>query len=348
MRSWPIYESVLQYPLPPGVAYFQDGGCIPWFYYPPGVVYPPGISEKEPATPGIDEGAATPGISEQTPSTPGISQQGPSLGTAPGPSSAPPKSNPSHNKGKRFVGGPSRTSPSPSRVAQNQKSAWAVKTPNDAGYPWPGLVLNAQNYPTPGMFFDANNPQGAFSFRGMNSFVKAALGTALSMAGLDPNIALANTATARSMRKEMLDLIQCSKFNDGLYGSSSSSMPGPMGRGITWEAKHADVFGLLQNGKMPFRTIDAQGRRLPKYVEQNQLPLVWVPAVCLDALHDGEVVAIQPEPTGVKLSLSGVRLPGGVGCAPAIQNPRRQRGDARAYWQSRSRPGGMILTRPTK
>lgn len=365
------------YPFPRyGAVVVPHNGCTygnsplpPVVWNPPS---PPPEKEPEPTT--FTPPSGGPGRRPQ----PGPDSSVPQGGDTPqpgGPDSSAPIPNPRPRR-VRFVGGPDRSSwvrrAAPAR-ANPSEVVWSYRGALAEGYPWPNATLNSQNYPTPGMFFDANNTLGAFRFSGVESFIIAAVGSALSMAGVDASLATARTAAGRRLRKQMLDLIQCSKFNDGLYGAVSAPKVSPNGRGVVWAPVHNDVFSMLSEGKTPARAIDVEGNRLPQFIEASSRPLVWIPAVNLDILatrneisvermawEDG-VSTLEPPPLvrSMKISLSDVRLPGGVGCSSMfIPNPghRRAYTQARSYWERKGKKpkpkGGsstpIIFTMPTK
>lgn len=234
---------------------------------------------------------------------------------------------------------------------------WQTGGSFDTNYPWVTPTVHQQNYPTPGMFFDANNPNGAFVFTDFESLITAALGSALSMAGGRVSLATDHSGAGDRLRQQLRDLIQCSRWNDSIYGTSNmgfvggGDLLGPQGRGINWQPHHSDVFGTLSQNQAPVRTTAVDGRRLQQHMGANRLPLVWIPAVNLDRLAgpnpevtvegmqwtDGSST-IEPPPTVSDLSIqmSGVVLPGGPGCPPAITrqlNGRRMPGGAQAYWR---------------
>jgi hypothetical protein len=249
---------------------------------------------------------------------------------------------------------------------------WHTSESRAAGYPWSAPTLHERNYPTPGMFFDANNPDGAFAFTTFEALIVAALGSALSMAGANANLATDHGGVGTRLRRELRDLIQCSRWNDSLYGTSNmgfaggADMLGPQGRGINWRPHHSNVFGTLSQGQTPARTTKIDGARLAQHMSANQLPLIWIPAVNLHLLSgpnptvsvegmtwtDGTPTS-EPPPTVASKSvqMSGVVLPGGPGCPPSVArraNPRAAApGGALAYWQRSATTSTPTQRRPS-
>lgn len=180
------------------------------------------------------------------------------------------------------------------------------------------------------MFFDANNPQGRFRFTDVDSFLKAALGSAMAAAGMTSSIAA--TKNAEPLRKALADLMTCGTYNDGMFGTTSvgfiggRQFVGPHGRGINWEPHHADVHQLIASRKTPYRTTNIDGSRLPQFIEAQHRPVVYVPLLNLDALRRYEIVPASIDPP-IKIDVSGVRFPGGVGC-----NVMGGRGTAKDWW----------------
>jgi hypothetical protein len=218
----------------------------------------------------------------------------------------------------------------PSRWWAPQRPQWRYAREPDRSH----LTLHVANYPTPGMFFDANNPQGRFRFTDVDSFIRAALGSALRMAGLPGD--LATSRAGEPLRKALSDAIVCGKYNDGLFGTTAVGFlggrrwVGPHGRGINWEPHHADVRRVIASGKTPYRTTTLDGSRMPSYIESNHRPLVFIPELDLRALRNYRIVPTKTDPSIQKIDLNGVRFPGGVGC---VQHTTGR--NARDWWERR-------------
>lgn len=225
-------------------------------------------------------------------------------------------------------------------------SPWSYRTANDEGYPWAASALHAKNYPMPGTFFDANNPQGAYVFKGTDSFLRALLGSALVMAEMDTS--LATSSAGAPLRKQLADLQASGEYNDGLYGTSTTSLVGgrrglgPRDRGINWEPRHAPIRTLIANGQKLYRTTDIKGQRLPAHIEASHRPLVWNPAINLAVLRNERRITVEgmhwPDgrsmldpPSSVSalgIDTSSVRFPGGMG----QRKPQAQHGSAKDWW----------------
>lgn len=94
-------------------------------------------------------------------------------------------------------------------------------------------------------------------------------------------------------RVEYLQAIQCSPWNDALYGTwrHSSAYPGAHGRIVTLTPKHDAVYDRLLDGEAPRRTVhlgkpaDVGTTKSPGGVG-SRLPLVWLPVLDAEALLD--------------------------------------------------------------
>jgi len=243
---------------------------------------------------------------------------------------------------------PRVSNPRDRRIRRAQRHQWSLRRSDDGAYPWLRPTLHVANYPTPGMFFDASNPAGRFVFDSPNAFYSAALGSVLSMAGLDPTLAM--TRAGEQLRKDIADWMSCGTYNDGLFGTTTVELVGgrqwigPHGRGINWSPRHGPVRQYIANAKAPYRTTKLDGSRLPNYIEANHRPLAWVPAFDLDVLRNQHQLvplrwannrsAIDPPPIVQKLGVdvSGVRFPGGVGCQGL--GAHKVKRSARAWWES--------------
>lgn len=178
-----------------------------------------------------------------------------------------------------------------------------IVDPASEGYPWNFAVLHPHNFPTPGMFLDLEQPDWFPPDAGFDGLVRAALGSALAMAGVDPEQASSKTSRGRRLRQEMRNTLY-SRWHLSLYGCTNENfcggvhpskpggegrravvdhVMGPRGRGINWLPRHAPNRELLACGRPARRTTDARGEPLlgaPGFTR----PLLWVAAVDLDAL----------------------------------------------------------------
>lgn len=216
--------------------------------------------------------------------------------------------------------------------------AWQIRDRNDPGYPWLQPSLEVDNIPTPGMFVDMGNYEGAWDpSSGYDSLVRTSLANALVMAGKDPALATGSSSTSKRLRREMRALFHCSKFLDNLYGQTDPNkahgpgetaqrwMVNSQGRGLNWNAVHADNLQRIGQGLAPRRQTDLQGD-MPADMAGHPM-LMWVPAVDLNALggaiptvkasewSDGSSTT-EPPPVvqNLGLDMGGVEMPGGAGC----------------------------------
>lgn len=229
--------------------------------------------------------------------------------------------------------------------------SWVYRTSGDPGYPWEEPVLHVENWPTPGMFVDVGNENGAWDpSSGFDSMVRAALGSALVMANLDPAIATAqgqdpDASIGQSLRKQMRQAItHVGGTNDLAYGQTNLNYAGgndpnaPGGdpnkaksgayvlnaahRGLNWLPRHADQVARIQNGQSLLRTTSLAGEKLPGLAGHRHM-LVWIPAIDVDALgvdlstlkfmqwSDGtSTIEPPPQVQALGVDLSGVVLPG--------------------------------------
>lgn len=118
-------------------------------------------------------------------------------------------------------------------VVPPANTEWALGTSKDPGYPWDRPMLHVENWPTPGMWVDLNDTGGSWKpSNGFDSLVRAALGSALAMAGNDAAIAEAegqdaNAMLGRRLRREMRNaIIHPGGINDLLYGQTNANYAG--------------------------------------------------------------------------------------------------------------------------
>lgn len=182
---------------------------------------------------------------------------------------------------------------------------WIRVDPAEAGYPWEAAVLHPANFPTPSMFWDGDEDTRWLEDPHFDEVVRAALGSALLMAGADPEQATSRTSQARRLRQQMRRILIVAPFNDVLYGCTNAnycggtdpSMPGsedkehedlhvlgPKGRGINWLARHVRIRDRIAQGLSLARGTTQAGEPLLGKTPGAR-PLLWVPAVSLEALR---------------------------------------------------------------
>lgn len=229
-------------------------------------------------------------------------------------------------------------------------------TPDTPGYPWTFPALHAASFPTPGMFFNLTNRRGWFQhWEGFDAFVKAALGSALIMADMDPELAEANTSVMRKLRQVMRTAIVESDFNAELYacdnenycGGAHPHKPGGtadvvavdhmmdrFGLGISWMPRHADNQTRIESNRPPQRTTTIQGEVLPG-TRARWYALIWIPAVDLELLAKERMLHLlewpdgsstqEPPPCVQKL---GIEHPTALPGMPSFDQFRRKRSAA--------------------
>lgn len=202
----------------------------------------------------------------------------------------------------------------PRRRRPSRGVPWLRIDPATAGYPWEGAGLHHANFPTPGLFWDADEPTQWLEDPHFDEVVRAALGSALLMAGADPGLATSRTSQSRRLRQQMRRLVITAPFNDRLYGCTNAnycggtdpSKPGaaerthedlhvlgPNGRGIHWGSGHAHNRERIAEGTTLARAISQDGEALLVDVKGAR-PLLWLPAISLPALRaDAPVATVE-------------------------------------------------------
>lgn len=153
---------------------------------------------------------------------------------------------------------------------------------------------DGNRYPAPSAFYRVN-PPGTSPLTGgkpenLTIIAKAALMNALQMADLDPAMADGDDQFARNLRVGMMNAIECSPWNDALYGHESSHHYSPHPRGISLNAVHADNRTRLIRGEKPRRSVTGEASHDGT---GGHLPYLWIPAVDPDALELGVVKAVD-------------------------------------------------------
>jgi hypothetical protein len=193
---------------------------------------------------------------------------------------------------------------------------WVLHASSDPGYPWAEPTLHVNNFPTPGMWVDIGNKDGEWNpASGFDSLVRAALGSALAMAGGDVNLASDNSTRAKSLRAGLRNAITyVGGVNDRTYGQTNANFAGGVApnkpcvgasatcvngkrsanatpvtymmnaedRGLNWLPRHADNISRIPQGLPLKRTTKLDGGKLGNGGTQQML--LWIPALDLDAL----------------------------------------------------------------
>jgi hypothetical protein len=154
---------------------------------------------------------------------------------------------------------------------------WTWHRATDPGYPWLEPTLHVENYPTPGMFFDVGDDTGAFDpSQGFDALVTALLGSALVMAGWDPQRAIAvakaqgqdpDALLGRTMRRDVRRaLIMPGSWNDKMFGQTNANYAGGTdpGKACTGGSTNAPCNdGIRDPNAMPVRyMMNTAGRGL--------------------------------------------------------------------------------------
>jgi hypothetical protein len=130
--------------------------------------------------------------------------------------------------------------------------------------PWEVIEEWTRDTPTPGFMFRVQ-PEAGLNMANI-------AGKVLRNAGI-PNEKNANGVFVN--RYAMQRLMECSPYNDALYGfPGSGSEQGPNGRGINLNATHADNMQRMMEGKPPIRTITG---KTSYQGPGGHLPFIWIP-----------------------------------------------------------------------
>ena len=155
----------------------------------------------------------------------------------------------------------------------------------------------ASELPLVGRFYQVLR---ADSFLGGDGLIAQALYQATLRAALDKGWSNAKASTRAQVlasdgkaRLAYLNIIQCSPWNDALYGTwgyGKHALPSAHGRAIRMIAQHDRVYDRLADGQAPIRTLD---RGTPKDKGKGtatgageSYELLWLPPLRSDALLD--------------------------------------------------------------
>ena len=194
--------------------------------------------------------------------------------------------------------------------------------------------------------FESDTPRHGFFYRVQRGDTLTAVATeairdALSEAGMNPGMAAGGAPQARRLRVDMMNLIECAPWDDGILGSpkeeiGSVDRPGsghyaPHGRGISFNAVHADNRGRMAKGQPPRRSVVYGGHIGGEGARHDgtggRLPYLWIPRLDLQALRGTAAIVPQaglwpnglsgiwPPPEIVDLGAENVPT-GGWGCEP--------------------------------
>lgn len=179
--------------------------------------------------------------------------------------------------------------------------------------PWdPGQWEHPNNYPTPGTFHqieygDIFGGTGSAHNLAWACLYEAAYAAAVEVGGELDDAARAfakSIAGKAANRARYRDLIQCSAWNDALYGTwgySDKSTPGPHGRAIRLLPHHPDNRAAIFSRQSPLRNI-----RMKKPADKGQgggtaidpefregFEYLWLPALNLVALWESREITSQ-------------------------------------------------------
>ena len=188
---------------------------------------------------------------------------------------------------------------------------WLRVDPAEPGYPWEGAALHPANFPTPGLFWDGNEETPWLENPHFDEVIRAALGSALLMAGLDPALATSRTSDSRRLRQQMRRLMITAPFNDQAYGCTNANycggtdpskpgagdkthedlhVMGPDGRGLNFLPRHAPNRDRIAQGLAVARATNEEGEALLGDA-LGRRPLLWVPPISIEALRRRRPVA---------------------------------------------------------
>ena len=171
-------------------------------------------------------------------------------------------------------------------------------------------AVEVNNYPTPGTFHQALE-QATFVADGEGQFPGHHIAyQALHSAGriaealglLSPGQDARTFASNREMQVAYATLIICSPFNDKLYSQANGTtapgwVKGPAGRTIAFHSRHSDALGRLNSGLPLVRTINSstgqRGGNVGAQVDASWTPLLWLPAINLKKMTEGEITTLD-------------------------------------------------------
>jgi len=181
---------------------------------------------------------------------------------------------------------------------------WTDPTAGDK--PWNPLQYeHPTNYPTPGTFHrvqwgDIFGGQGSAKNLAWACLYEAGYAAAVEVGGANDEEARAfakSIASKGANRAKYRDLIQCSAWNDVLYGTwgyGSDPQPGPHGRAITLLPIHADNRERILSRESPIRNIHMRkasdkGKGNAHAIDpeyRDGYEYLWMPALNLVALWE--------------------------------------------------------------
>jgi len=174
---------------------------------------------------------------------------------------------------------------------------WAVRQPNDPGYPWEQPSLNVDNAAVPGTFIEVGVDSAPVDH---DSLVRDYLTNALAVSGTSPALATGTSSTSKRLRRETRKLFNEIEFHDKAYGQTNSKYAGGepwmlnnSGRGLNWRPYHANNLERLGSGLPAKRTTTVGGRPLPHPDSGSDAMLLWLPAVDRSALR-GANLSVRP------------------------------------------------------
>lgn len=204
------------------------------------------------------------------------------------------------------------------------------------GYPWEIPSLHHKNYPTPSTFFDLNVDDAFDPAKGFYKITEAALASAVTMAGGDWQVV--KTPAFKPLREAYRELLMCGEYNDGIFGQTDPKKSGApatqaslvqnvKGRGPNMLPRQYNNLQRMAEGQSPKRSTRINGNKLAGVQGAHRQMQMWLPAIDLAALvapvpsirplvwSDGSSTKDPPPVVqALGLDLSGVNLPGGVGC----------------------------------
>lgn len=199
----------------------------------------------------------------------------------------------------------------PRRRSPRTRVPWLRVDPAEPGYPWEAAALHPANFPTPSLFWDGDEDTQWLENPHFDEVVRAALGSALLMAGVDPGLATSRTSHSRRLRQQMRGLMITAPLNDQVYGCTNANycggtdpskpgsedrthedlhVMGPDGRGLNFLPRHAPNRDRIARGLSVARAINEDGESLLSNAKGRR-PLLWVPAINIEALRGTRPVA---------------------------------------------------------
>ncbi len=188
--------------------------------------------------------------------------------------------------------------PKPPTTTGGNETPPRVPPPSDDGPPWSELVdpypRGETFYPVvEGDRFGGTSSKHSIAYRFLLS---EAFLAARDLGGLGEDEAITwavAVAKQDKIRLACIELIQCSGWNDAMYGANpvSQSHASAHGRSILLRPVHGPTGGLLALGKTPFRNVTLGGN--PADDDERHYEMLWMPGIDRALLWDSGGIVVS-------------------------------------------------------